>query len=84
MAVVGIAADMKDVKLHRRFVEATAMRGSIALDGYESLQGTSGPQAIFLKADPRAGRPEMPTVSEPHRTASIERRKTVGLFVTLT
>ena len=38
------------------------------------------PQAIFLKAAPRAGRPEMPTVPQPHRTASKEGRNTVGVF----
>ena len=57
--------------------------GGARVDGlgrYETLQGNSGPQAIFLKADPRAGRPEMPTVPQPHRTASKEGRNTVEVF----
>jgi hypothetical protein len=49
------------------------VRGSIALDGYESR-----PQAIFLKADPRAGRPDIPTVPQPHLTASIEGHNSAG------
>ena len=52
------------------------MRGSMALYGMQSAhsRGTDGPQAIFLKANSRAGRPDDPTVPHPHRTASIEGR----------
>ena len=40
--------------------------------------GTGRPQAIFLKADPRAGRPDIPTVPQPHLTASIEGHNSAG------